>query len=171
MPDNGPSALVRSLLLGLAAGARSTLGLFGPVAAGAVRPPGSPGAATAARAGGALGILGELVGDKLPAAPDRTAGIGTLVRALAGAAGGFQLRGTGGSGPLPGWAAAAAGAAGGAAGTWAGYGWRRLVASRGLPDWPAALAEDAVALTLAAVATGVVPGGRSHTGRGATGTA
>lgn len=144
MPDAVPPAIVRSLALGLASGSRSTLGALGPVAAGVVSPPVPPRFRTAARVGAAVGILGELVGDKLPVTPSRVAGAGTLVRALAGAGGAVQLERT-----VP---AAAAGALAGAAGAWAGYGWRRLFAARGLPDWPAALLEDAVALALAAVA-------------------
>ncbi|MCZ2261079.1 hypothetical protein, partial [Isoptericola sp. QY 916] len=50
-------------------------------------------------------------------------------------------------------AAIVAGAAGGVVGTGAGAAWRGAVARRGWPDLPAALAEDAVALTLATWAT------------------
>src|SRR5690606_1967013 len=57
-------------------------------------------------------------------------------------------------------AAAAAGAAGAAVGTWGGAAWRRLAVGE-RPDWPGAVAEDAVALTLAAWAV------RRCAGRGA----
>ncbi|PZR52613.1 hypothetical protein DNL40_10875 [Xylanimonas oleitrophica] len=149
MPDAVPPVILRSLLLGLAGGSRSTLALLGPTAAGVVRPPGSPRVAAAARTAAAAGIAGELVGDKLPVTPSRVARGGTLVRAVAGGVGAAQLERS-----VP---AVLAGVLGATAMTWAGYGWRRLSASRGLPDWPAAIVEDAVALTLAGVATGVVP--------------
>lgn len=134
-------ALVRGLAIGVAAGCRSTLGLLGPTVAGTGR------RSTTVRLLAAVGIVGELVGDKLPRTPSRAAGVGPLVRAAAGAVGALQL--DAGRPPARRVAASVAGAVGGIAGTWGGYGWRRLFARRGLPDWPAAVTEDAFALALA----------------------
>ena len=144
---------LRGLGLGVAAGCRSTLGLLGPVAAGV-----GPRRSGAVRLLAAGGVVGELVGDKLPVTPSRVAGVGPLVRAVAGAVGAVQL----GAGTTPARrvAVAGAGAVGALAGTWGGYGWRRLVARRGFPDWPAAVAEDVLAITLAAASLGAVPARR-----------
>jgi uncharacterized membrane protein len=85
---------------------------------------------------------GEIVVDKLPQTPSRTepgplAGrIGTGALAAAGLA-----RRSGAGVVLP----ALAGAAGSAAGSYAGAAWRGW-ADRRVPDWQAALAEDAVTL-------------------------
>ncbi|MBN0039500.1 hypothetical protein JN535_04830 [Cellulosimicrobium cellulans] len=151
-PRPGTTALLaRALALGVAAGSRSSLGVAAPVLAGWVAGgsrDGSGGPGLLARAGAAAGVVGEMVGDKLPQTPSRLAGPGPVFRLGSGAVGGVLLarRRTGPAGLV---AAAAAGAAGAAVGTWGGAAWRRLaVGSR--PDWPGAVAEDAVALTLAA---------------------
>jgi len=149
MPELGrDDAWVRGLGIGVAAGSRTTLGLLGPVAAGAGQP-----RHPAVRLLATAGIAGEIVGDKLPWTPSRVAGAGPFFRVVAGAVGALQL-GAGGS-PGRRLAVAGVGAAGALAGTWAGYGWRRLFARRGLPDWPAAVTEDVVALVLAAASLGV----------------
>ncbi|GAA1717635.1 hypothetical protein GCM10009809_11970 [Isoptericola hypogeus] len=151
-----PGLVARSLALGLAAGSRATLGLAAPVLGPVPAPgPGEP-AAYAHRPPGAvrvvatLAVLGELVGDTLPTAPSRLEHHGTEVRAASGAAGALVLarrrRATPGTTAV----AVAAGAAGGAVATGAGAAWRSAFARRGWPDLPAALAEDVVALTLAA---------------------
>jgi uncharacterized membrane protein len=145
------SAMVRGLGLGVAAGCRSTLGLLGPVAAG-VGPPRGRGARMLA----AVGVVGELVGDKLPVTPSRVAAPGPFVRAVAGAAGALRLGA--GAPPARRLALASAGAVGALGGTWGGYGGRRLFERRAVPDWPAAVAEDVVALALAATCLGVRPG-------------
>jgi uncharacterized membrane protein len=132
---------LRAVLLGVAAGSRSALGVAAPVLGG-TRVPG------AVRAGVALGVVGELVGDLLPMTPSRLRPPGPQLRALAGAVGGVLLARRAGVGVvLP----AVLGAGASAVGTWGGAAWRRWAARRG-PDWPAALAEDAVALTLAGLA-------------------
>ncbi|MCA5892203.1 hypothetical protein LEP48_02420 [Isoptericola sp. NEAU-Y5] len=150
---------VRALALGLAAGARATLGpaapILGPVprcapgrsAAAAHRP------SAAVRAVAVLAVVGELVGDTLPTTPSRLEHHGPEGRAVSGAVGGVLLARRRGA-PVPDTlVAAAAGALAGLAGTGLGAAWRSAVARRGWPDLPAALAEDAVALALAAWAT------------------
>ena len=147
--------VARSLALGLAAGARASLGLAAPVlgpapasrrgepAAYVRRPPAS------LRTVAVLAVVGELVGDTLPATPSRLENHGPDGRAVSGAAGGLLLarrRRAPVAGTL---VAAAAGVAGAVAGTGVGAAWRSAFARRGWPDLPAALAEDVVALALA----------------------
>ncbi|MFC8596933.1 MULTISPECIES: hypothetical protein [unclassified Isoptericola] len=149
--------VVRALALGLAAGSRATLGvaapLLGPAPAHRAPTHGLRRPAGALRLVGGLAVAGEIVGDKLPATPSRLDPPGPNVRAGSGAAGGLLLavrhHATAGSTI----AAGLAGAAGGVVGTGAGAAWRAAFAKRGWPDLPAALAEDVVALTLAAWAT------------------
>ncbi|GEM00215.1 hypothetical protein [Cellulomonas terrae] len=137
------AALVaRSALLGWAAGARASLGPAAPTITGAHRP--------VVRAVAALGVVGELIGDKLPNAPSRLDHGGALVRATAGAIGASMLAARGRAHPV---VPALAGAVGGLAGAFGGAAWRAWAAGR-LPDWQAAVAEDVVALTAAAVACG-----------------
>lgn len=142
-----PGVAVRAVLLGVAAGCRASLGVAAPVLAGRAdgsRPP------VAVRVGTVLGVVGELVGDLLPTTPSRLRPPGPQSRAAAAAAGGALLARRAGVGVLlP--ALLAAGAS--TAGTWGGAAWRRRAATRGRPDWPAALAEDALALALARAAT------------------
>ncbi|MGM7423698.1 hypothetical protein [Cellulosimicrobium sp. CpK407] len=153
-PTPGTTALLaRALALGVAAGSRSSLGVAAPVLGGWVgggSRGGSGGPGLLARAGAVAGVVGEMVGDKLPRTPSRLDPPGPVLRLASGALGGVLLarRRTGPAGVV---GAAVAGAAGAAAGTWGGAAWRRLaVGSR--PDWPGAVAEDAVALVLAALA-------------------
>ncbi|PJI94808.1 hypothetical protein [Luteimicrobium subarcticum] len=141
------SPWTRALAVGAAAGSRASLGFTAPL-----RLTGRP----ALAAVHALGVVGELVGDKLPMAPSRLDRGGPVVRAVAGAVGGATVAVAArraddalGAGHVA--FAAALGAAASLAGTYGGATWRRFVAERGLPDWPAALAEDAVALGLARV--------------------
>jgi uncharacterized membrane protein len=137
-----PTALaVRSVLLGVAAGSRASLGVAAPVLAGGRAP-------ASARAATALGVVGELVGDLLPRTPSRLLPPGPQARAVSAAVGGALLARRAGAGMvLPALLAATASAAG----TWGGAAWRRWAGRHG-PDWPAALAEDAVALVLAGLA-------------------
>jgi uncharacterized membrane protein len=134
--------LLRAALLGVAAGGRSSLGLAGPaLTARAPLPWPVRWAAVAA-------VVGELVADKLPGTPSRTIASSVVGRLASGAGGGALLaRRAGGGRVLP----LLVGAAGAAAGTSGGARWRRWASQR-VPDWQAALAEDAVVLTLAAVA-------------------
>ncbi|WP_456787759.1 hypothetical protein [Cellulomonas sp. P5_C5] len=139
--DDARTALVaRSLLLGWAAGARASLGPAGPTLTGG-RPP-------LVRAAAALGVIGELVGDKLPTAPSRLEHGGALVRATSGAIGATMLAARAGANPV---VPALAGGIGGLAGAYGGAAWRAWAVGR-LPGVLAAIAEDAVALTATAIA-------------------
>ena len=132
--------LARSLLLGWAAGARASLGPAGPTITGGRGP--------VVRAGAALAVVGEIVGDKLPTAPSRLAHGGGLIRAASGAIGASMLAARDDAHPvLP----VLAGAVGGLAGAYGGAAWRSWAVGR-VPDWQAAVAEDVVALTAAAIA-------------------
>ncbi len=91
----------------------------------------------------AVAAAGELVGDKLPSVPSRTAPGPLALRLAAGALCGHVLAGRAGL---------AAGAAGAAAGSFAGQRARGLLSERtGKPDAVFAVAEDAVAYALAAL--------------------
>ncbi|WNI14361.1 hypothetical protein [Actinacidiphila sp. ITFR-21] len=159
------NALMGTGLIGVVSGLRSQLG----VAAVALttdrhRAAARPGALLAGRRAGAVAATaaaGELVGDKLPNTPSRLGPAGLLPRIVLGAFAATALADRAGRGrrtaiPLP--AAAAIGAAAAFGGAHAGARWRRAVADRGLPDWPAALAEDAVAAALAWAACALLPG-------------
>ncbi|MGY4643989.1 hypothetical protein [Cellulomonas sp. URHB0016] len=133
--------VLRSALLGWAAGARSTFGVVAPTLSLAPRRTVVVGAVATA--------LGEVVGDKLPVAPSRLDHHGPELRALSGAVGAVVLaRREGARLYRP----AVAGAVGGFAGSYVGAAWRRWAAGR-MPDWQAALAEDAVAISAAFLAT------------------
>ena len=93
-------------------------------------------------------MTGEVVADKLPIAPSRLEHGGAVLRAASGLVGATVLAARAGARPL---APAVAGAVGGLAGAYGGAAWRSWAVGR-LPDWQAALAEDAVALTAAAIA-------------------
>lgn len=92
----------------------------------------------------ALAALAELVADKLPFTPNRTA-VGPFVgRIVTGGLSGAGLAAAGGQPLLAG---AAMGALGGVAGTFGGYKARTgLVRALGVQDWVVAVAEDAVAV-------------------------
>ena len=138
-----PLALVlRAAALGLAAGARSSLGIAAPIGLGTGTPAATGPIATTASA---AGVAGELVADKLPQAPDRTGVPGLPARFASSAVGAMMLARRDGARPTVPVLAAAAGTTAGAFG---GQAWRRWAAQR-VPDWPAALVEDAVALALA----------------------
>ncbi|MGY1754755.1 hypothetical protein [Blastococcus sp. SYSU D01042] len=141
------AVVLRSALLGLAAGSRSSLGFAGPILS-APRGTG-PGRATGAAKVATLTALGaEFAADKHPAAPSRLSGAGLPSRLVGGAEGGARLATrSGANGALP----ATAGAAAAVAGSLAGAAWRRWAGAR-MPAPTAALVEDGVALALAAVA-------------------
>jgi hypothetical protein len=149
-PTSSPSsAVLRSAALGLAAGARTSLGVAAPVVQRSGRDD-RPRTrlATAAAAGSVLAVVGELIGDKLPQAPSRLDLPGLLVRVATGVAGAALLSRRGRTAPvLP----VLAGAAGALAGTYGGAAWRSW-ASRRVPDWQAAVVEDVLALALAGTA-------------------
>lgn len=133
---------VRSLLLGVATGCRSSLGMGAPAltnpTGGAVR-----------KIGALSAIGGELYADKLAAAPERTSAQGLPLRFASAAAGAGALsarQDMNAAVPI------LAGLVGAAAGSFGGLGWRRWAGVR-VPDWQAAVIEDGVALALALAAT------------------
>ncbi|SDH92339.1 hypothetical protein SAMN05444695_10457 [Rhodococcus triatomae] len=144
----------RAALLGLAAGLRSSLGIAAPWVSGLWVPAGDGGRRTPRLlAAGAL-VVGELIGDKLPQTPSRLAPAGLLPRIATGAYGASVLARRCGRPALP---ALALGAGASVVGAYAGHSWRAAIAGHDLPDLPAALAEDAVALVAAAAATRTLP--------------
>jgi uncharacterized membrane protein len=146
----GRGLLTRSFALGVASGMRSSLGFNAPKLRD-VRAEGF----TVANSMRLLGIGGELIVDKLPKTPSRLAPPGLAARFLSGGAGAWQLANRAGAAPKTRWAAVAVGVGAAAAGSYGGAAWRRAAAggSGGRPDWQGALAEDAVALGLAAAAS------------------
>src|SRR3954469_13331955 len=134
----GAGLVGRSLLLGVAAGSRSSLGMGGPTLTAA-----DTGVVRKLAALASLG--GELYADKQPATPDRTSAAALVPRLVSGAGGaGLLARRQGANAALP----VLAGVAGAAAGSWGGLGWRRWAAGR-MPDTQARGLEDAAALLLA----------------------
>ncbi|SDP14959.1 hypothetical protein SAMN05660199_03285 [Klenkia soli] len=134
---------VRSLLLGVATGCRSSLGLSAPAL---TNPDGG-----AVRKLGAVGAIGaELYADKLEDTPPRTSPQGLPLRfaSAAGGAGALSAR-EDANAAVP----ILAGLVGAAAGTWGGLGFRRWAGSAGIPDWQAAVIEDGVGIALALAAT------------------
>jgi uncharacterized membrane protein len=91
-----------------------------------------------------LAAIGEIVNDKLPKTPPRTAPPSIVIRMVMGAFAAATLSvGTGG--PL--WMGALLGAIGALIGTFGGYYVRTgVVKALHSPDWPIALIEDAVAI-------------------------
>ena len=86
----------------------------------------------------------ELVADKLPKTPSRTAPVGLIARIITGGLTGACVAAGGGAGALPG---AVLGVAGGLVGCFGGYQLRtRLVKALGTPDFVIALLEDVVAI-------------------------
>jgi len=143
----GAGIVLRSAVLGLATGGRSSLGFAGPVLT-APRGTGPGRAGLLAKVATASALVGEFVADKHPGAPSRLSGPGLTTRVLGGAEGGARLATrAGANGALP----AAVGASAAAAGAVAGLAWRRWAAGR-MPATTAALLEDGVALGLAALA-------------------
>lgn len=88
--------------------------------------------------------LGELVADKLPNTPARTAPLGLIARIVLGGACGAALAVSAGASVV---LAALMGVIGALVGTYGGYNARHtLVARMHLPDLVVALAEDAIAI-------------------------
>lgn len=98
-----------------------------------------------------LAAAGELVGDKLPATPDRTDAGPLFGRALSGALCGAALYGAAGERKALG---ALVGAASAVVGAYAFYHLRRSLGEEGVPDLAAAVAEDALVLAGGAQALG-----------------
>jgi uncharacterized membrane protein len=158
------NALAGAGLIGVVSGLRSQLGVAAVALTTDRASAARPGSLLAGRRATALtgvAALGELVGDKLPATPSRLSPAALISRLALGAFAAAALTSRGGRPgrpalPLP--AALAIGASAAFAGAQAGARWRRAVSERGLPDWPAALAEDATAAALAWAAVSLLPG-------------
>src|SRR5579864_2184321 len=88
--------------------------------------------------------IAELIADKLPSTPSRTAPVGLIARFFCGALAGACVGVSAGQTPTLG---ALLGAAGGIAGAFAGYQWRTgLVKALKVPDFVIAVLEDAIAI-------------------------
>ncbi len=142
--------LLRTTLLGLATGGRSSVG----IAALALTAPdtGSPWTGRWARGAAVLAAAGELTVDKLPQTPSRLEPQGQVFRAVAGAAAGAILARREGSSRSATVLLSAAAAAGSWAGAQAGARWRGLAAERFGHDLPGAVAEDVVTVAAARMA-------------------
>ncbi|MFC0452233.1 hypothetical protein [Rhodococcus jostii] len=142
-PGAERSSTVRSAAIGVASGLRSSTGIAAALLSGA------PGSAHRARLLGATVIVGgELVADKHPNVPSRLAPPALAGRVVAGGWGAAALARRD---PADTASALIIGTVGALAGSYGGAWWRQW-AGRRMPDWQAALAEDAVALTMAAAA-------------------
>jgi uncharacterized membrane protein len=94
-----------------------------------------------------LFALGEVVADKLPNTPSRTAAPGLIARIIFGGCSAGALAYSAGAGIS---IAVVAGIAGAIAGTYGGYGVRHALTANGkLPDLPVALVEDLIAIASA----------------------
>lgn len=147
--------LARALLLGAATGLRTFMGAAWwsgarEAARGSVTRA-APVERLLERDGVALGMrvaaAAELVGDKLPFAPDRIAPGPLAARALMGGLLGWAAAGDARASRL---AACATGAAAAVASAYGGYWARRLITEAGAPDLAVAGAEDSIAVALAA---------------------
>jgi uncharacterized membrane protein len=146
------SGVTAAVLLGVATGMRSTAG-FGVLILRDGRPgdralPGPLGARLAKPAA-VLAIGSELVLDKLPIAGSRLEPAGLVGRVSFAAIGGALVARGSGFGPLPAALVAAAAAVASAK----VFHDLRALADRRVPDVAVALAEDALALRIAALAT------------------
>ncbi len=147
-----PWGLTGPLLLGVATGCRSTLGVAGVSFADQRRGGTRAVKLLQSRRGriatGTL-VVAELVVDKVPSAPSRLDPQALAPRLMVGAVGGAALGGrVESSRPV----AALAGLVGAAVGSWTGARYRAVVTRRGLPDLAAALVEDGAALAMARAA-------------------
>ena len=95
----------------------------------------------------AVCAIGEYVADAMPWIPSRTAPPGVIVRSVSGAVAGWLLT-TASGGPAV--AGAVAGIVGALIGTFGGHALRIAAIAR-IGELPAAVAEDAVAIALAAI--------------------
>jgi uncharacterized membrane protein len=131
--------VLRSGLLGVASGCRSSLGFVGPRLASAPEDKRLPLAAV---------VGAEVVLDKLPKVPARTQPPGLVSRLASGGVGARQLARTAGQdASIP----VLAGAAGSAIGAFGGLAWRDWAGQR-MPKWCAAVAEDVAAVSATYVA-------------------
>lgn len=96
-----------------------------------------------------LGAIGELIADKLPNTPARTAPVGLIARLITGGLCGACIYAAGAATPIAG---AILGIIGALIGTFAGYHLRRaLVSSLKVKDVMIAIPEDIIAIVLAYV--------------------
>jgi uncharacterized membrane protein len=132
----------RSFVIGWVCGGRTS---FGPAALALTARKPATGLRKARSVAALLAAAGEATVDKLPQTPSRLEpqALSGRIAAGAGTAGALAHR----EGESV-WIPLALGAAGAAAGSYAGAGWRRW-AGRRVPDWQAAVAEDVVTLLLA----------------------
>lgn len=148
----------RAFILGVASGGRSTAGLAAvaattPTGSGSGQQPLTALSTVSGKRITGLMFLGELVADKLPFTPRRLAPPALLGRVVTGGLAAWVLARRQHAQPEQAVIAGAAGGAGAVLGCIVGLRWRDAAARRGLPDLPAALAEDVVVLGLAAAAT------------------
>ncbi|WP_129337857.1 hypothetical protein [Cellulomonas endophytica] len=143
--------LTRSVVLGLAAGGRSSTGFAVPALAAVRGRPGAGPALVRLLAGAA--VLGETVADKLPATPSRLLPPVLTARVASGALGAVGLSVVEGRRTGAHLVALLAGGVGGWLGSVGGSTWRTWADGSGpdalRPDWRAALVEDAVVLRAA----------------------
>ncbi|BEP14219.1 hypothetical protein acdb102_25300 [Acidothermaceae bacterium B102] len=132
----------RAFVLGWACGGRTS---FGPAALALTARKPVTGIRRARSIGAVLSATGEIVVDKLPTTPSRLEPqvLGGRIASGAGSGGSLAYREDESV-----WVPIALGAAGAAAGSYAGAFWRRWAVQR-MPDWQAAVAEDIVTLVLA----------------------
>lgn len=139
---------LRAAVLGVAAGARSTLGWAAPTLT-APRRRGMPEHRSGlARVAALASVAGEVAADKQPGVPARTSAAAAAPRFLGATAGAVQLATRARANATVPVLAAAAGAA---AGTWGGLGWR-VWAARRFGATRAAWLEDGAAALLALLA-------------------
>ncbi|WP_299052039.1 hypothetical protein [uncultured Nocardioides sp.] len=136
----GAGLVTRSFALGAAAGARTALGVAGPVL--------TSGPGRVAGTAATLAVVGEMAADKSPVVPSRLDNGAFYGRVAAGAAGARLLARREDARTL---VPAVAGGLGAAAGSFAGAGWRSRAANT-MPNWAAGLVEDAVAVGLTTLA-------------------
>jgi uncharacterized membrane protein len=144
------SIYLRVLLLGLATGGRSTVGITA-LALTTPRTGSWLASRWVARLAG-LACAGELAGDKLPQAPSRLASAGLASRLVGGAVGGVLLARRYRGSTATAVSAGLLGVVGAVAGALLGSRWRSLAAGRFGTDLPGALVEDAGWLALAGYA-------------------
>ncbi|BAH53607.1 membrane protein [Rhodococcus opacus] len=142
-PSAERSGTVRSVVIGVASGLRSSTGIA------AVLLSRTPATAHRTRLIGAVAAVGgELVADKNPNVPSRLSPPALGGRLAAGGAGAAALARRDRTDTA---SALIVGVVGALAGSYGGAWWRQW-AGRRVPDWQAALAEDAIALAMSAVA-------------------
>jgi uncharacterized membrane protein len=137
-----PGTVLRALAIGVAVGGRTTAG---PAFLAFTSPAGVRRQLVAG-----VALAGELVGDKLPQTPRRDTPRGLIGRGGSSLGCGATLARRRGEAVVP---VALAALVGGAAGLYGGVRWRTEYADRlGVPPLVAALLEDVVVLSLAALA-------------------